>query len=173
MMISYRLSDKMYVVKCDAPYCTLAMACRTSDEASALQTSHQCPHIKGESHYSWSVTVTLVEELWALMDEGYKRMLTGEGTEKEKAEAKGRLRGLAEATCIFMKPFFTHPDQIVREVVDRHNKGPEYETPGLGQRKFEAPPGTVHPQRESVTARPAVDDATLEAIKAGRAAGFT
>jgi hypothetical protein len=172
-MIQLRKSDGRYVVKCSGPHCTLAVACKTSEEALALEDSHTCPHINGVSHYAWSITVTLVEELWQKLDEGYARLLRPDGTALEREFVKGRLRGLAEATCIFMKPHFTNPDDIVREVVKRRQSGPDYETPGLGQRRYEAPPGTVHPQRESVTARPEVDQSTLKAIHNGHEAGMT
>lgn len=72
------------------------------------------------------------------------------------AQYKGR--ALSEVLAIFMPPFFTDPDEIVREGVRRFdNRGnPEYETPGLGQRtltQFDRMPMVERPDTKKVEVR--------------------
>lgn len=96
--------------------------------------------------------MTLVEQLWAMMDADYATLLTSnqndpwQSTDEITSIAllKGNLRGLARATAVFMTPHFNSPDEVVAEVVKRADMaiaGETYSTPGLGSRIYEPPPG--------------------------------
>ena len=72
------------------------------------------------------------------------------------AQFKGR--ALSEVLALFMAPFFTDPDEIVREGVRRYDNrdNPEYETPGVGQRmlaQFDKMPMAKKPDTKKVEVR--------------------
>lgn len=99
---------------------------------------------------------SLLQQLWDEMDRTTEQLMnpavmvevqlpgTSEITSMSNEVAKGRARGIAHALSLFMMPHFTTEDAVVREAVKRYKMkkaGEEYETPGLGSRTYEPPPG--------------------------------
>lgn len=71
---------------------------------------------------------------WKRIDLYTEMVISAGGPPTDLAVAKGKARAYAEVLADMMPPFFTTPDEIVREAVNRYNNrdNPEYETPGLG-----------------------------------------
>lgn len=125
-----------YLFECNQPNCFRRLTFKTLEQAQLEQTNHKCPWWGGETKVAWSVTQTLVQQMWEKLDLAFQPIAQGMGTEKDKARA----RAIAECIAIFMPPFFTTADDVVREAVRRHKAdeaGEDYETPGLGSRRYE------------------------------------
>lgn len=128
---------------------------------------HKCPWYGGTTRIAWSVTVTLVEQMWhrldSLMDElglnpkpewptnGFtqyddpqEKLEEYVGACEFHANLRGKARGMAEMIAIFMNPHFTDANEVAREAKRRADararKDDTYETVGLNQRRYEAPP---------------------------------
>lgn len=86
---------------------------------------------------SWTVTKTLVQQMWEKLDVEYESLvMSGDESWKHKA------RSTAECIAIFMPPHFRTADEVVKEAVKRFKAkeaGEDYETPGLGTRRYETP----------------------------------
>lgn len=145
MPITYRASDKRFVAVCEEPNCLYKRSFINEPAAILESEAHSCPWTStnpGGTKYSWSITVTLVEQLWAFLDAEYNDLVDQENplTGDDLEFTKGLLRGLTKATLLFMTPHFKTEDEIVLEVVKRHDKrvaGERYDTPGLGSRIYE------------------------------------
>lgn len=151
MTVSFREKDDRYIVSCDRPYCLLNIAVSTLPAAVELEQHHECPFINGKSKYAWSITVQLVEQMWAKADEAYVELLTAKENHVENAVARwqGACRVAAELIALFMTPHFRTGDEVVREIVKRKemkDKGEQYETPGLGYRIYELPRDEAKPR---------------------------
>jgi hypothetical protein len=100
--------------------------------------------------------VTLVEQMWARLDSIMDEIqLLPDTTEMDpeayneaqlfEANLKGKARGVAEMIAIFMQPHFADANEVAREAKRRADararQDAEYETKGLGQRRFEGPTG--------------------------------
>lgn len=93
--------------------------------------------------------MTLVERMWEMIDQefailesDYMQNLT-ESDYNERDTLRGKLRGMAEMIALFMSPYFKDANEVTREVVKRkrmRDSGEAYETPGIGNRRFETPP---------------------------------
>lgn len=132
-----------WAYQCDAPGCYYTVCAKTEEGAQHIKAEHPCPHQGGTTTISWSITVTLVEQVWKKVDEDMMSLMQpGPGT--DFPALKARLRAFAEVLAIFMTPHFTTADEIAREAKRRYDNrlDPEYQTAGLGQRRYEAPPGT-------------------------------
>lgn len=131
------------IVNCDKPNCYLNLTVYTDSAAEELRNHHDCPVAGGQSSYHWEVTMTLVERMWEMIDEEFKELETlkakGVGSE-EYVLLRGKLRGYAEMLALFMSPYFKDANEITREVVKRSKAEADYETPGIGSRRFETPP---------------------------------
>lgn len=99
---------------------------------------------------------TLVQRMWDMLDETMSSLMNPPG-DPEKRDLKIRARAQAEFIAMFMKPHFTTADMIAVEARRRYNArqegtpeyDPEYETPGLGTRRYEPPPGTPRFSRDA------------------------
>ena len=72
---------------------------------------------------------------WEMLDKQTSFIMdTSLNAVPEKEIAKVKARSYAEVLATMMPPFFTEPDEIVREAVQRYKNrdNPDYETPGLG-----------------------------------------
>ncbi|HEY6021860.1 MAG TPA: hypothetical protein VIY48_18950 [Candidatus Paceibacterota bacterium] len=137
MTIIHLETDK-WLLDCSEPHCFRYLTFNSEAEAVQDKNTHPCPWWGGDTKVSWSVTKTLVEQLWAMMDNVMDEITKG-GPSLEYNKA--RARGLADATALFMAPFFKTGDEIVQEVVKRkkaRDAGEEYETPGIGARRYES-----------------------------------
>lgn len=98
--------------------------------------------------------MTLISQMWDEMDRVTEPLAQGQGSEYDK----GYARGVAAMLALFMVPHFTTPDEIVREAVKRYKAkaaNEEYETPGLGSRNMEPPPGSASKYVQPGAAKPA------------------
>ena len=91
---------------------------------------------------SWSVTKTLVQQMWDLIDADMSRLKEENVAPEEKDALKIRARAIAECLAIFMVPFFTTSDEIAHEALKRYKAkaaGEEYDSPGMNARRYERP----------------------------------
>lgn len=79
---------------------------------------------------------------WQRLDLYTEMIMTGAGGEPEVLAAKAKARAYAEVLADFMPPFFTDPDEVVKEAIRRYKareaEDDEYETPGLGVKSLDA-----------------------------------
>lgn len=133
-----------WVFRCPKPNCYYAVSAQSEEEARTQEREHQCPYQGGVTHFGWGVTVTLVEDMWHKADAAYLRITEENLSAEELAKRKGVVRGMCDMIAIFMVPHFKTADEVGRELLKRaaaHQAGEEYETPGLGGRRYEPPPG--------------------------------
>lgn len=110
---------------------------------------------------------TLVQQMWQALDATMDSLMNPPG-DPEKRELKVRARAQAEFIALFMKPHFTTADMVAVEARRRYNArqedtpeyDPEYETPGLGSKRYTPPPGTPVLSRET---KPAAKKASAPA----------
>jgi hypothetical protein len=131
-----------YLFECDQPNCYRRLTFNSLEEVEHERVNHKCPYWGGESKVSWSVTKTLVQQMWDMLDETMVHLMEDRGApEAWKREEKARARAFAECLAIFMRPFFDDADDIAREAARRYRAkkdgDTEYETPGIGMRRYE------------------------------------
>lgn len=161
MITQHPHESNLWVDRCEAPHCFWSVAVKTPSPVK-----HKCPYAGGLTRIAWSVTVTLVEDMWHRLDSVMDELaLTPEpkepnendpnnsvswlsdyiGEREFRANLKGKARGMAEMIAIFMNPHFTDANQVAREAKRRAEararKDAEYETAGLKSRRFESPGG--------------------------------
>lgn len=87
---------------------------------------------------------TLLQRVWDMLDAEVNE-IQAPGIHSNEYH-KIRARALADVLAMFMVPHFTTSDEIVKESLRRYKAridgDTEYETAGLGSRRFEPPPGT-------------------------------
>lgn len=121
---------------------------------------------------------TLVYKMWEGADKAYDALQALKGADLSKTDeialAKGVVTGYCECLALFMHPHFKTPlevaNEIIRRAEARKSGDTSYETPGLGTRRFDSPPGVererprkaVPPQKPPAAAYSA---STIEAIK--------
>jgi hypothetical protein len=131
-----------YLFQCEKPGCYRRLTFNSQEEAQADQDTHPCPW-SGPTKVSWSVTKTLVEQMWEKLDADMAKLRQNYDTSPhlEEEKLKARMRAIAECIAIFMPPFFKSADDVAREALRRYEASQsdtDYETPGLGQRRYEA-----------------------------------
>ena len=163
-------TEGRYLFACPEPNCYRHLTFKTLEEAEAEQSDHGCPNVGGPTKVSWSVTRTLVEQLWDKLDVEYELIVEKKAVYIDTT--KGRARAFAEAIAIFMPPFFSTADEVIREAGSRYRAkkdGEQYDTPGLGSRRYEGAVRNDKPRATASTARPtsasAVPEDTRKAIK--------
>lgn len=107
-------------------------------------TDHKCPRV-GETKVSWSVAKTLLETVWDQFDGTIDAIKTPDPLLDQMAleNLKGQARAYSRMLAVFMVPQFTSEEEIAREGMKRwkmRQAGEEYDTPGLGARRYEGPP---------------------------------
>lgn len=163
-----------FLVHCEQSNCYMHMTVNTEEEQQYYLANHGCPYWGGESKVSWSVTKTLVQQMWDKLDaeldeiKGHWRIDGGWVSPSlvDPEYHKVRARALAECIAIFMTPFFETADDIAHEAMRRwearRDSNDEYETPGLGARRYEtaaqahlsATPGWYGTAQDGYTANP-------------------
>ena len=130
-----------HLFECDKPNCFLHVTFKTYEAAVAEQQNHKCPHWGGETKVAWSVTKTLVQQMWDKLDECMDSIKDPQESVYIESN-KTRARAFAECIAIFMPPFFTSADEVAREAGRRWQArqagDTEYETPGIGARRYES-----------------------------------
>lgn len=157
-----------WLFACTQPNCYFRVCAKSEEEARHAEATHKCPSYPSIK-YSWEITVTLVEKLWAMADKAYEDFITADLSVMDGDkynQLKGRLRGICDSLAVFMVPHFTTGDEIGREVVKRSKVklagDTEYETPGLGGRRLEMPAASNPRQAEKSKPAPKpVIEATL------------
>lgn len=135
-----------FVVTCEKKNCYYSVATKTYEEGVSKYQTHTCPYIGGITHFGWTVTLTTLEKCWIKLDSTMTELMEGkyENDPDEKIRLKGVCRGMAEVLAEFMGPHFRTPDEIAGEAKRRYDAkkaGEDYETPGLGQLRYQAPSG--------------------------------
>lgn len=125
-----------YKFSCTHPHCFWYVSCKDEADAVNQQNTHPCPWWGGETKVSWSVGKTLVEQMWEKLDDEYAVLVT---CDFKDAERKARARAIAECIALFMPPHFVTADDVIREAKRRNENTEEYQTPGLGARRYELP----------------------------------
>lgn len=123
--------------QCPKPNCYMSVCADSEIDALKVQQDHTCPHWGGQTKVSWSVTKTLVQQMWDLLDEEM------DGAMHDVPGTKIRARAIAECVAIFMVPFFTTADEVAQEALKRWKAKQagnlEYETAGLAARRYDRP----------------------------------
>jgi len=169
-------SRRPYKFACSKDLCYWHVSCKDAEDAFKQYITHPCPWWGGQTKVSWNVARTLVEQMWDKLDIEYQ-VLAAE--DFKNVERKARARAIAECIVLFMQPHFTNPDDVIREAKRRYEGDEDYETPGLGARRYESAATELVKIREEYAEKrktrtprsapnPAdkVDDQTKEAIKA-------
>lgn len=140
---------KPYVCRCPAPMCFWNTSHKTEKDAQTALTTHPCPWFAGgTTTLSWGVMAeSFVTPIWKLLDECMDALMAlplmevvDTETSRERDTLKAQARAYANTLAVLMPPFFHHPDEIAREAKVRYDKrtvGEEYETPGMGNRRYE------------------------------------
>lgn len=113
-------------------------------DGSKVTTLEYTPHATGSENMA--AGPTLLQRTWDMLD-----MHTHDLLSNLDMDPMGRLtiaskaRAIAEVLAMFMPPHFATADDIAREAKRRwlaKQNGETYETPGLGSRAYEPPPGS-------------------------------
>ena len=138
---------------CPAPMCFFRGAYADEGMARKMQETHTCPWFAGgTTTLSWGVMSDhFLKPIWQRLDDVVDALMAEKSKTPEERgheyelerELAGKARGLAEALCILMPPFFSTSDEIAHEAIVRREHrlaGNDYETPGVGRLKFKVPP---------------------------------
>jgi hypothetical protein len=165
-----------YIFTCSKPNCWYSVSATT--EAAAIERGkHKCPRVAGITHFGASVTLTLLEEAWIAADRVYERVSTEDLDDKKMLLLRGELNGYCKFLAMFSKPYFGTAKEVGDEIRKRHNMrtaGEDYETPGLGSRRYEladARKGVAMPAAERATK--VLTPEEVQTIKAASAGGFS
>lgn len=160
------------VYRCPEPHCYFAREIK-----EPIAPEHKCPQGNGTTKVGWTVYgPSLLEKTWFELDVVTHRLMTKTSLETDR----GYAQGLAFTLALFMAPHLTTPNDVAREAKKRwemKQAGEEYTTPGLGERRYEPPPGDHKlsrqtEQRAKVSAAPKpkrvtwLTDEQVEMVKA-------
>lgn len=143
-----------WVCRCPAPMCFYNTSHKAEKDAQTALDTHPCPWFAGgTTTLSWGVMAeSFVAPIWKLLDEcmdeimlASSQVVSADPLEREAgsralATLKPTARAYANTLAILMPPFFRHPDEIALEAKVRYDKrtaGEEYETSGMGNRRYE------------------------------------
>lgn len=97
---------------------------------------------------------SLLQRTWYMIDTEMQIIKDPNAERDTVLKAKVRARTLAEVLAMFMVPHFSTPDEIASEAMRRwqarESGDNEYETVGLGLRKYEPPPSSPNKYEEQV-----------------------
>jgi hypothetical protein len=106
--------------------------------------SHMCPYTLIKRKDDMPAGPSIIEKMWAEADRTFELFnSTPDSMDARRDQLKGRLRGLCFALSLCMTPHFNTEDEVAREIIKRNKSGSEYETPGIGVRRYEPPVGTA------------------------------
>lgn len=120
---------------------------------------------------------TLLQRTWDMLDSHMEELTRTDIDTQAKLVIASKARAVAEVLAMYMPPHFNTADEIAREAKRRweaKQKGETYETPGLGSRAYEPPPGTPirsldeKPARKTTVSRKSgkqIPEAALENVK--------
>lgn len=144
--VTYDETRRIWILRCRGRGCYYAVTVASEEAGHREEKNHKCPRT-GQTRIAWTVYgPSLLEKTWAELDRITALLFNGEKSE----ENIGYARGLAFTLSLFMVPHFTTPADIAREASKRYKMkavDETYETPGLGTRKYEPPPGDFKTDR--------------------------
>lgn len=147
-----------YLFACSEENCYRHLMFATLEQAQAEQADHDCPWQGNSTHYAWSATVTLVRQLWEKLDAEVEQIKQGETNGEWH---KARATAFAEAIVLFMQPFFPTTQSVSEEALRRYeakaNGDDEYETAGIGSRRYEAAVRQDKPRAAAAKTPPSMD----------------
>lgn len=135
------LETGKWLLDCDEPHCFRRLTFKSESEAIRDKETHPCPWWGGQTKVAWSVTKTLVEQMWEKLDLSMDLIKDDSQSDLVKHDEKIRARAISEMIAIFMAPFFTDANGVAAEAQKRwkaRQAGEDYETPGLGHRRYES-----------------------------------
>lgn len=157
------------VFECPEPYCYYRIRLRSAGDS----TDHKCP-FAGETRVGWSVTKTLVEQVWDMLDRSIDEIMSPSPLPKEYHQAQAR--AFCRVLAIFMKPLFADEDAIADEARKRYKMrkaGEPYETIGLGSLRHAGLPGAEDkPRSTSAKAPPPLSAQERAVIKQAASSGM-
>jgi hypothetical protein len=129
----------------------------------------------GEKRMTVQMTAgpTLLQRTWDLLDAKMEVIMVkpelGRDDTTSWMEAKQQARGIAEVLAMFMVPHFSTADEIAREAVARYKArqsgDTEYETAGLGSRRYEPPAATILERANERRSAPAATKTRRQPVK--------
>lgn len=131
-----------WLFQCPQPNCYYAVSGRTEESVREQEAKHKCPYQGGLTKIAGSITVTLVEDMWAKADLAYAAMSEDGITSDEAKRRQGVVRGMCEMIAIFMPPHFRTGNEVGKELLKRAANaaaGERYTSPGIGSRRYEVP----------------------------------
>lgn len=129
--------------ECEREGCGFHAAYRTEEAAQVALALHKCPYMS-PAKIGLLVSRTLLELSWDDLDEVMDVLMDGNLDADQLQRFRGEARGMAKILARFMSPHLRTADDIAREAKKRweaRKAGEDYETPGLGHRRQEPPPG--------------------------------
>lgn len=148
--------------RCPEPHCFFCVSAKTEQEAQKLLDDHRCPYTGGVTKIGWSVTKTLLEQVWDMADECYVKLkdlekdwIDDQISPRRSGAVKGELNGYCKMLAIFMVPHFSTPKEVGLELERRfeNKEDPDYETAGLGTLRFQPPPPPQKPVKVTTNTR--------------------
>lgn len=129
---------------CDKENCYYSIKINPNEDSGKAKL-HRCPHV-GASVYGGSVSQSLVEKMWVMLDGFTADLLNNNSllSSDERLRLKGAARATADCIAIFMVPHFRTGNAVAKEAIRRYEirkTGEEPETPGLGALRYLPPPG--------------------------------
>jgi hypothetical protein len=167
---------------CPRPNCYLAVAAKSREHAEEIERTHTCPHVGGITHIGSTVTLTLLESCWEDADSIYEKLVEDETLNDQQREAlKNQLNGMCRMIARFMPPIMHTAREVGDEIRKRKNMRDAhetYETPGLGNRRYEsvnaqrAKEGRAPVTTPAVRAAKVLTEQERKAIKFAAASGM-
>jgi hypothetical protein len=134
-------SKSRFRFRCGEPNCYMAIGCKTEEDAHTIAAEHGCPYQGGPTRFSWSATVSLVNQLWVELDRVVDHIMDYDESSGHTREYwQARASGLAFALSIFMVPHFRTEREISAEAKVRRDHrvaGTPWTTIGLESRRYE------------------------------------
>ncbi len=158
------------VFACPEPNCYYRILMRGPDDS----TDHRCPFI-GDKKVGWSVTKTLVEQVWEMLDQSIDIIKKDPPDQLNGEYSKHQARAYCNVLAIFMKPIFQSSDEIAREGLKRwqmRQSGEDYETPGLGHLRYAGLEDSKPRAKSGPPATPSLSEAERTAIVNGFNSGM-
>lgn len=174
-----------WIAECERDNGCMFVVSATSEENGQVALAlHTCP-MRGPTHKGLMVSVTLLEEVWEMLDGIIDRIMDPDTDPEEKRDLQNQARGISRVIANFMEIYFPEPHQVSAEAKrrwDARQRGDDsYCTQGLGSRATEFPPGfrkeaeqkapTPAP-RKAAPAKAALGDQEKQAIKFASESGM-
>lgn len=170
--------------------CYFVVSATTEENGEVALALHTCPHRGGPTKIGLMVKVTLLEEVWEMLDEVVDKIMDPDTDDSEKHDLQQQAKAYAKVICLFMQIYFEFPHEVSAEAKRRweaRQRGDEtYCTKGLGSRATEFPEpgfrekteqqkqlsGAQQRSRTKAPAKASVGDQEKQAIKFAAESGM-